>query len=444
MYYRIGMLLSRLLDYYKNNKIDYCILRNYQTLFNKDRNGDIDILIRKDFSNINRRILKSICVELRYSIFYNKKALFDQYIILRNAKASGIIQLDFFNNIYWWGVLIAPYSEILQCRKRYRDFFVPSDEYEAFITWLYPFISNGLLKDRYKEKISLASATDGFKNVLAGHIGEKYAQLIANFLKAGDFESPKKFLNKLRIGFVVTNSKARPLKLFRDFALTLFNTLHNYMKPKGLWIAILGPDGSGKTTAIDLLKKRFEKTVLSTSTFHWRPGIIPSISKLLTGVDSGTLSTAMSNPHKANPGSFFSSIVRLCYYSFDFLLGHFLKSRRRLYEGKLIIFDRYFHDFLVDPERSRIKLPLILPHILAKILPHPDIVFCLTTDARTILNRKRELTLPEIERQLIRYRRLCSKFSYCTEVDVTGKPDVVIQGIEKLIIEKWTAKFKKL
>ena len=58
---------------------------------------------------------------------------------------------------------------------------------------------------------------------------------------------------------------------------------------------------------------------------------------------------------------------------------------------------------------NRVDLPECVRRAFLWATPEPDTVFFLDCDATTILGRKRELTLGEIERQLGAYRELASR-----------------------------------
>jgi thymidylate kinase len=90
----------------------------------------------------------------------------------------------------------------------------------------------------------------------------------------------------------------------------------------------------------------------------------------------------------------------------DYYVGYLLLIRRLLAKSNLVIFDRYFHDVLVDPQRYRYGAPKWFAEILSRLVPQPDLVIVLDADAELILGRKSELPREEIERQRLAYREL--------------------------------------
>lgn len=177
---------------------------------------------------------------------------------------------------------------------------------------------------------------------------------------------------------------------------------------KGILIVLLGPDGSGKTTVInEIVGPLAEKFVgRNIRIIHHRPAWLPRISELLGKKCSTTPDDIDFTPHKAAPSGFIGSLLRLIYYTVDYTIGYFIKIYFKLRKGEIIIFDRYYYDFIVDPKRSRINLPEPVIYFFLKIVPAPDYIFFLDNLPDIIFSRKQELSLEEIKRQLYKYRQL--------------------------------------
>ena len=77
----------------------------------------------------------------------------------------------------------------------------------------------------------------------------------------------------------------------------------------------------------------------------------------------------------------------------------------------VLIFDRYFYDYIIDPVRCRIDLPKRLLEWWRLIIPEPDLVLCLGADPGIIHVRKPELPLDEVKRQVNELRSFCRKHS---------------------------------
>jgi hypothetical protein len=70
------------------------------------------------------------------------------------------------------------------------------------------------------------------------------------------------------------------------------------------------------------------------------------------------------------------------------------------------VFDRYFHDLLVDPRRYRYGGPKWLPQFFSRLVPLPDLVLVLDAGEQVIFARKGEVRTAEVRRQREAYRQL--------------------------------------
>src|SRR5256884_6348710 len=94
------------------------------------------------------------------------------------------------------------------------------------------------------------------------------------------------------------------------------------------------------------------------------------------------------------------SMVRLLAVLVDYWVGEVVLIRPLLAQSGLLVYDRNFHDILVDTKRYRYGGPLWLLHLLERMVPHNELVFLtLEADPETILQRKQEVSPEEVGRQ---------------------------------------------
>lgn len=436
--------LKKLFFEMEKQNIKYCVVRGFSDRGEKIIGRDVDILIEEKDTKKIRKILKELLLSFAFDVYFNKKAGSDQYfLLLKEESEYKFLILDFLRGLQWRGIPIIPLRKIFRNLEKPEFFFVPKPQEKAFIDWIFPFITGGEFKKKYHAEVISASQGKRFIMYLEELFGKKTAEEILSFIQKGNFQKAKTLRFKARRKLLL-KAATRP-QLVKNIILNLLLTFKEKLKPKGIWIAILGPDGSGKSTISLTLTKKLERSIFpQVRTFHWRPSILPSLSKIFTGKDSGAIPDNIKKPHGIKPAGIISSFLRLLYYSSDFFLGYFLKVRRKLYEGNLVIFDRYFHDFMVDPQRAKISIPWTIPFIISKIIPHPDIIFCLLTDPEIIYNRKKELSENEIEKMIKKYEKMCKKFEYCVKIDAKENPERITQTIESMILKKWKKRLKKL
>ncbi len=181
-----------------------------------------------------------------------------------------------------------------------------------------------------------------------------------------------------------------------------------YLKPRGLCVAFLGTDGSGKSTLIEALRTKIEHHYRDgkNSVRKLRPGFLPQINRLVHWRKSSYSAEDCTSPHRAKASGALGSTLRASWYGLDCLIGwplRILPLRRR---NALLIFDRYYPELLVDPHRARIRHGSLAVRFWSRIVPKPDTTLVCVASPECILERKQELPADEIARQVEGYETL--------------------------------------
>ncbi len=188
------------------------------------------------------------------------------------------------------------------------------------------------------------------------------------------------------------------LKYFYDTILTIF-------KEKGMIVTFSGVDGSGKTTLVENIQYRIEKQLRKkVIVLRHRPSILPILSSWIKGKEKAEQDSIQSLPRTGNNNSFFSSLLRFSYYYMDFFIGQFYIYLKYICRNYVVLYDRYYFDFMFDSKRSNIQLPALISKCGYLFLLKPKINFFLYADSKTILKRKQELneaTIKELNQTYI-------------------------------------------
>ena len=183
-------------------------------------------------------------------------------------------------------------------------------------------------------------------------------------------------------------------------------------KSGGIIITFSGVDGAGKSTIIEhtkeLLEKKFRKRVV---VLRHRPSLLPILSAITQGKAKAELNAASNLPRKGNNKSLFGSLLRFSYYYFDYLIGQIYVYFKYVRRGHVVLYDRYYFDFINDGVRSNIRLPKWLTKAGYKFVVSPELNFFLYADAETILKRKKELDAETINTLTLDYLTLFSELS---------------------------------
>lgn len=386
--------LFRLLD---ESEVRYCVLHSWD-LLPEELPNDLDLAVHPQ----DKHKLYSIFELLRqqgYVCFqclnHSKNGHFFVFSWAEGSKVkTAAVDLVFDHRRS--GLVLARSEKIVAERERHGDFWIASARTEfAYL----------LAKKAWKGR---ASASQSLRlRQLVEELGPAEAEKIAGEIfprkwrkcavEACLNQSVAVDLVNSRAKFWKTAWSRRPLQLIRYLAADLRRVIERWIHPTGILVAILGPDGVGKSTVISGLVRALNLGFWGRHRlFHWRP------QKLFRGRDTGINTT----PHAKAPRGMFLSMAYLTAFFLDHWFGYLFVVRPALARSNFVLFDRYFHDVLVDPCRYRYGGPKWFARFLSHLVPEPDLVILLDADQELIFSRKTELPPDEIERQRQCYQRL--------------------------------------
>ena len=187
------------------------------------------------------------------------------------------------------------------------------------------------------------------------------------------------------------------------------------------YIAILGPDGCGKTTVADHLAEVLaEQMIVRRMNFSFE--ILPPLSRILGRAPKEAAPEGQPNAGMVNPLRRTKALILGIWYGMDHVLGHF--TLRRAQPGEVIIFARSYHDFLY--QRAYLNLPRALPRLFLALGPKPDLIATPIREAAAIHEVKPELTIEEVSEQYSRIARGLQHYDYFALIDASlGVMDTV-------------------
>ena len=181
---------------------------------------------------------------------------------------------------------------------------------------------------------------------------------------------------------------------------------------KGLIITYSGVDGAGKTTVLNqmaaTLKEKYRKEIVI---LRHRPSILPIISALFYGKQKAEAIAAQAPPHSGNNNSKMLSYLRFSYYLFDYIFGQFIIYLKYVARGYIVIYDRFYFDFISDAKRSNLVVDKEVARFFYRFILKPRYNFFLYAEPDIILSRKRELRREEIVELTEDYHKLFSHYN---------------------------------
>ncbi|MFM2047800.1 MAG: hypothetical protein RI955_346, partial [Bacteroidota bacterium] len=194
------------------------------------------------------------------------------------------------------------------------------------------------------------------------------------------------------------------------------DTIKDWFQWDGIVITFSGVDGAGKSTIIENIKAKVEKQMrCRTVVIRHRPSLLPIISALQHGKAKAEQMSMQTLPRQGKNKSSVSSLIRFAYYYFDYFVGQFYVQLKYVSRGYVVLYDRYYFDFVHDARRSNIDLSKNFTEPFYSFLLKPKLNFFLTAPADLILKRKQELSAETINELTAEYTahfaKLSKKFS---------------------------------
>jgi thymidylate kinase len=417
-----------LLSFINHERWCYCIVGDTRGI--PDRvDGDIDIILSLDNLAVSVESISRFCrqydLQLIQVIQHEDTAF---YFVIAGIGAKDNLHYlnpDICGDYYRNGRFLLSAQELLDNRLdafnengESRGFYVTSPARE-FIYYLLKKVDKKELDDRHGDHLSEEwnkDQTGCLVQIERFWRGED-AVLLTLAAQTNDWEAVRCQLSRMQIDL----RKKMPFSL-GSWIRELRRKIRRILHPTGLAVVLLGPDGIGKSSVIARLEVDFEPAFRRTKRFHLRP----HFGKSPNG------GTPVTDPHRQPARGMFSSIAKLCLWWFDYLFGYIVAVYPHLVRSTLVLFDRYYHDLLVDAKRYRYGGPGWLGALVGNA---PEIV----------RSRKRELSLAEAVRQREAYLELAGRLplNRVNVVDASLHLDEVAATVNGIILDHLARRVEK-
>lgn len=260
--------------------------------------------------------------------------------------------------------------------------------------------------------------------------GDKSRGVIAELSEASTVEAAALALARFHRGWTRLQWLGHPLKwLHRNFR-NLLRITYRLIKPTGLFVVLLGPDGCGKSTLAAAISDHLSRCYRRVWRFHWRPGLLPKLSR---GATNPPPSQLAEPPREAKYGTCVS-LARYLYYLADFIAGYWVPIYFRKAATTLVIGERWHYDVIVNPQRYGFRLPQWLLRMGQLFIPRPNLVLLLTASPEVIHSRKPELTTAEIQAQIEGFRKIFAHNAGAVEVNTGAEMPETIRQMQQVIL----------
>lgn len=339
------------------------------------------------------------------------------------------VAIDFVSEHREGNLILTSGEDLVNGRRRLRNFWIPStvSEYRYLLSKK---VLKGVLPERAAQRlVELAAemSTDELRGVCIDLFGKHWGLAAADASARGTLAS---VLSKLKQRIWIRTFQVRPWMPFEYQLTDIPRRARRFAAPTGFLIAVLGPDGVGKSTLLSSLGDKLASAFRSRRLFHWRPSVI-------FANESGPI----ADPHARPVFGVLRSLAHLAGHFADYQIGFALRIQPMLSRSGLVLFDRYFYDLAADPKRYRYGGPPSVPKMLFRAVPRPDLVLLLDAPEDVVLRRKCETTAEEIRAERERYWSLAEQDLPIRRLDASQPSDVVAMRGSKLVLEALRARF---
>ena len=393
-------LLSGVLNILKHFEIPYAIVGRTED-YPENIGSDVDIMIHKeDLGKFHKAIWDIEKTGAKVVQMFQHEIVAFYYIVFAfNGTERICIQPDVCTDYYRKGRKLLSANEMLSSIREAPQggFFVLSPEKE-FIYYLLKKIDKQKISEEQFEHIRNSFLFSPEKSLDEARLiwCEENLSIIKDSFENNKYEYLNSCLKQLQNG-IHSSKKMGFVDRLKNIILKVKRVLH----PTGYVIAVMGPDGCGKTTVINQLKKDIEPAFRRIQQFHLFP--VPQKGE----------SKAENNPQGKTKRNFVLSVLKLMYFVRIYVGGHFKYVLPAKIRSTFTIFDRYYDDILVDPLRYRNGTPDWVVKFFGLFIPEPELWIILDCPTEVIQARKSEVPPEETERQRQAYLALAKTKKNC-------------------------------
>jgi len=418
--------------------VKWVVLRNHEDL--PDHVGhDVDIVVhprdRARIDDLVRAVVRDLGLFL---LRVERRVEYDAFDVVASDLGGRLfLHVDLHTAAQYRGRVFVDADDLLAHRRRIDGWlWALSPGMEAYALLLHAGVHKGELKPKYASRIiALEGREPGeLLRIASGRLGRRLGHALATVRT-----EPQ--LLAIRDDLARAVDRRYRGNLWRRPSSSVRRKIRNSrlrLRPEGLLVVFLGPDGSGKSSTTDLLVDMLAN----------RPDALP-VHRVYLGSGAMLLPTrkfmkwlrARQRGQVKKPKQVRDVRPRPLrgglHVMADEIVRYWLHVRPRLWPHSIVLADRYAYDvFKVNNET--VQRPWFR-RLATAIIPTPDVTFFLEGDPAVIAERKQELTVAETTRQQREYRKLARLVPDFRPIDLTVRDDAALRGVALQILDEFAA-----
>jgi thymidylate kinase len=413
--------------------VRWCVLRNPEDL--PDHVGhDVDVLVHPSDEGTAVDVVRDVIRRSGLFLVRTYRGVEHLGIDVAASDLSGrrFLHLDLQTALRYRGRLLIDADDVLAHSASRDGIRSPTPEMEAYALLLHAALHKGELKKKYADRVlELVTAAPGeLERLAAERLGHRLGRQLAAVRTQEDLLALRSRLARAIDRRFPPNRWLRPWFVLRSgVAMTRLR-----VRPRGVFVVLLGPDGSGKSTTTDLLVQQLSD-----------PSSVIPVHRVYLGSGTPLLPTrrVMRRIHKrtgkkpSGPAPLRDVRARrlkgAIHVMTDEILRYWVQVRPRLAPHGIVVSDRYAYDVL-RVNNEVIRRPWFR-RLVTRIVPEPDLTFYLEGDPEVVAARKQELTVAETIRQQVVYRGLAGLVRSFRPIDLSVRDDAAMRDLALQVLD---------
>ena len=405
-------LSANVFDALRRENIPYCLLRDGHQLDRLDGGGEVDLLV--DDGQLPR--LEALLARFGFVRLRAWGHFPHQFFVAYDEPSGGWLKFDVVTTLAYGRPtrsLCLPLAEgCLARRDRCGPVFVLSAEDELITLLLHCVLDKGYFAPARRKRICDLRRRLGDPRRLAQLLRTSKApgaswSNIAYLIDTENWPALLAESNRIAAHWARRDRIGILARRVRDRLLRKLHRWFGVIRPRALSVAVVAPDGAGKSTVIASVEKSFYFP--SRSIYM---GLYPKRPAARAG--------------RRMPGiGLAANLIRQW--------GRCLAGRYHRARGRMVLFDRYAYDALIPPAKRPGRLGRWRRRLLAAACPAPDLVVMLDAPGKMLFSRKQEHSAAILERQRQGYLELRQRLPQMVVVDATTDVRSVCRRVTSLI-----------
>jgi thymidylate kinase len=394
---------------------------------------DVDVIVSaEDFERMPRVLATLPGITIVRAWAYAATSTWYDLASFDGSGAPVFLCLDVSSEVRAFGTVLLRSKELLHGRRRLGQLlWVPRPPVQFIFSFLKQLHKAQSLRDAVFKSAHTLSLSNlyladppGTRQQLRRFFSERTAARIARAAEQRAWDWVLEHRQAVATELVRIRARTYPLGWLRYRVGECSRWRRRLSRPTGVMVVFLGLDGSGKSSVMARVLGDLADVFPNSRCYHQRPCV------LWAGAEDPTVRGPAPMPRRNRP----ASLVKLALWGADYWAGFLFVIFPRLVQSALILFDRYYYDLLVDPDRYRYGGPTWAAQLMGRLIPRPDLVFLLDAPPEVSDARRRDGRFRSTDSLRASYSALVRRLRAGHIVDASRPIDEVTVEVERVIL----------